>query len=51
MLEQADDRKYNLKEDRLATLLIKSLLIDPQSTDGLRLKQYRHKDINVKMYK
>ncbi|KAI8981907.1 ATP dependent DNA ligase domain-containing protein [Mycotypha africana] len=36
-----DERKYNLKEDRLASLLVKALNIDPNSIDGTRLRKYK----------
>ncbi|CEP19180.1 hypothetical protein [Parasitella parasitica] len=36
-----DERKYNLKEDKLASVLVKALAIDPTSADGIRLKKYK----------
>ncbi|KAI8371267.1 ATP dependent DNA ligase domain-containing protein [Choanephora cucurbitarum] len=42
LLPKADElRMYQLKEDRLATVLLKALGIGPQSTDGIRLKKYK----------
>ncbi|KAL7321693.1 DNA ligase (ATP) [Mucor circinelloides] len=41
LLPKGDERKYNLKEDKLAAVLIKALAIDPTSADGIRLKKYK----------
>jgi len=38
---QGDERRYNLKEDKLASVLTKALAINPTSTDGIRLKKYK----------
>ncbi|KAF1799465.1 ATP dependent DNA ligase domain-containing protein [Mucor lusitanicus] len=41
LLPKGDERKYNLKEDKLASILTKALAIDPISADGIRLKKYK----------
>lgn len=44
---QADEeRKYNLKEDRLAGILIKAMVIDQHSPEAQRLKQYKSPALN-----
>ncbi|KAL9553688.1 hypothetical protein MBANPS3_003165 [Mucor bainieri] len=41
LFPKGDERKYNLKEDKLASVLTKALAIDPTSADGIRLKKYK----------
>ncbi|KAK4511264.1 uncharacterized protein ATC70_012479 [Mucor velutinosus] len=41
LLPKGDERTYNLKEDKLASVLTKALAINPTCADGIRLKKYK----------
>ncbi|KAI9468089.1 MAG: ATP dependent DNA ligase domain-containing protein [Benjaminiella poitrasii] len=41
LFPKGDERKYNIKEDRLALVLLKVLGIDPKSDDGIRLRKFK----------